>query len=168
MTAEEISTRERLVQLIQEDPDIPVSELAEALDVTRQRVHQLLNALGISRPLTRGFRRQRQRMVITGGVRAAVTQATQNTVSELLVAADLMQLGHQVFLPMPRHRLGVDLITLHIETFETERIYVTTGRRRGGELVCDRPVTPLHDRLAIVVSGERPIYEPAFPEDKKP
>ena len=103
--------------------------------------------------------------MLTGGVRAALTATMKGTVGELLVAADLLQRGYQVFAPMTRHMASVDLVTLDIGGTHVERVEVKTGRRREGRLVYASPTHERYDRLAIVVPGEEVIYKPAFPED---
>ncbi len=160
------TTRERLAGLLAEDPEISAPDAAEILGVSRQRVHQILKSLGVKRgPIRRRIQRTPRPKVLTGGVRVGLTATMKGTVGELLVAADLLQRGYQVFTPITRHTASVDLVILDIGGTSVERIEVKTAKRREGRLIYTAPAHERYDRLAIVATGEEVIYKPAFPED---
>ena len=81
------------------------AEAAREIGISRQRVHQIAKTIGVTFPDKRMLPRQfpvpaPKSRVITGGVDTPINHTVAGTICELLVAADLMARGYQVFLPV--------------------------------------------------------------------
>lgn len=150
-------TRVKLAELAAANPLWNLSDLARALGVSRERVRQLANDLGLGVPRgVTGYKPRAKRPV----ARAVgyLCETAKGTAGELLVAADLTTRGFAVFFPLVR-TTRCDLIAMDGQG-NLERIEVRCGRRRGGSLRVNRPTRKHFDRLAVVVAGEPIAYEP--------
>lgn len=92
-----------------------------------------------------------------GSVRTTTKQ--RGTVCELLVAADLLERGFHVFVPVTRHIGACDLITLAPDG-KVERIEVKRGKKTKHGTRYAKPTPRTFDRLAVVVPGEPIRYQP--------
>jgi hypothetical protein len=160
------TSREAVRRLVREQPTWNLSRIADEVGVSRERVRQLVKAEGLAPPRgVVGYRRRDRPPVarlITGGVAVRITHAVAGTIGELLVAADLLARGYQVYAPITRHGGACDLITLREGL--TECIEVRCGARNArGVVKYNRPDTAKSDRRAIVLTGEPVLYDPPFP-----
>ncbi|WP_395601225.1 winged helix-turn-helix domain-containing protein (plasmid) [Pseudomonas sp. A1437] len=167
-----MKTIDKILALQVENPDITNSEAAEALKLSRQRVSQECKKAGVT--LSRAYGRKTGIVtppaprVITGGIPTRISHTVCGTISELLVAADLMARGYKPYFPFVRQRAH-DIIAVapcgEILTFE-----VRSGKRRAdGE-----GYTFLHkgdgmesDHYAIVLTGDPVIYSPELDPAKE-
>ena len=162
------TAREKIILILASNPEATPSDITRETGVSRQRVHQIMDKLGIPRPKQIRFGspeyipRQPKPRVITGGVAVTITHHASGTIGELLVAADLTARGYNVFFPLVR-TTSCDLISLHKDKVTIERIEVRCARRDGDNQVrYSRPDISKSDRRAIVVTGEPIIYDPPF------
>lgn len=168
MTDRHTSTRDALAALVTVDPEISAAEAARQLGVSRERVRQLSDALGITlkkyrRPLSAG-RRAPEPVVLTGGVPAKISCTAAGAIGELLAAADLTARGWTVFYPLTRIAT-CDLVAVDVEG-RVERVEVRCGKRTAsGHLQWSRPDRSRSDRVALVITGEPVQYEPPYPGD---
>lgn len=146
------SARDRMVELLQQDPAIGAAEAGRALDISRQRAHKLLEDL---RPEIVGATAPRLRVGAAGGSR-------HFTVAILLVAVDLTDRGWQVFMPTTPHNATCDLVAVSSDGAKVQRIEVRTAKRRLEEIEYTEPRGGVFDRLALVITGEPVLYRPAF------
>lgn len=160
MATETRTTRERLVELLREDPEISAVAAAERLDVSRQRIYQLLKALKKDGETERLVPRRQPSMLVREVARE-VSRSIDLAADGLLVSADLVQRGYRVYAPItPRDR--VDLITID-RAGHVERVEVTIGVLRDG-VITHEERAPEYDRQAIVVRGEPIEYRPELPD----
>lgn len=160
-----MSTRDELQALLQADPTLSAAELARRLGVSRERVRQLTEAMGIrlvrwrrSAPQTA---KEPESRIITGGVQATLHATSAGLIGELLVAADLTARGWTVFFPLTRIA-ACDLVALKSGGVP-ERVEVRCAKRAdNGALRYARPDRAKYDRLALVVSGEPVTYVPPY------
>ncbi len=155
-----MTARERLAELAAQNPLWNLSDLARALGVSRERVRQLVDEVGLT--VAKGVRGYRPRASRRPRPAGYLCETAKGTAGELLVAADLTARGLFVFLPVVR-TTSCDLIAMDQDGV-VQRIEVRSGKRRDGALRVSRPTHKHFDRLAIVVAGEPVLYEPAWPE----
>ena len=152
-------------------------DISDEVGLSRQRVHILAKQMGLT--LANGTRqgwlsqmeywrnnhhRRGERAppvprVVTGGVLVKLTTHAVGRVAELLVAADLVARGWDVFLPLSITTTN-DLVAVKdgkIKTFE-----VRCAKRVGGKIVFGRKISLESDHYALVVTGDPVIYRPAF------
>lgn len=145
---------EIVVRLVEADPSITVSALQQATGVSRQRVHQILRAKGLTAAPNPAVPRIEPR---SGSMENICTSAV-GSVSELLVAADLVARGWSVFFPLFRARC--DLIASSWDAGVVRRFEVRSGKRRNGTAAYQKTSNDVCDYYAIVISGEPITYEP--------
>lgn len=169
MTNETRTTRDRVFALRQENPRIRAREIAETLGISTERAYQHLYALGLPTGVPGDRRGQPRPRALTGGVPVKISCSATGTVSELLIAADLMARGHTPFFPMIR-TASCDLVCVDRRTGLAERIEVKTGHRNpAGFLRYNSPQNGAnYDRLAVVITGEPVMYSPPFPGEDEP
>lgn len=147
------------------------TETAQQLGISRQRVYQIAARDGIVFPLRprahSGHPRPPMPLLLTG-VACQLNSVVVGAIAELLVAADLISHGWQVYAPIVRHK-GHDLIACQpggeIITVEVR----STKRYVDGRVV--RPKSPRRftsDHFAWVITGEPIIYEPSLQGGKPP
>lgn len=143
------------------------SAIAEELKISRQRVYQIAKANEIEMPMNRASldrpnRRPPTPRIQTGGVMAKVNHSVAGTISELLVAADLMARGWQVFMPVIASK-GHDLIAMkdgRLVTFEVRSAY----RSAAGKVKYAKQAGCTSDHYGLVVTGEPVTYDPPIDE----
>jgi hypothetical protein len=157
------TTRERVRQLVKDEPTLNLSDIARRVGVSRERVRQLVESEGLAPPLgVVGYKpRSPASRVITGGVPTPINHTVAGTIAELLVAADLSARGLIVFFPLVR-TAACDLMTLD-RSGHVERIEVRCGHRSGKRVVFNQKDKSKSDRRAVVITGEPVIYEPPMP-----
>lgn len=167
--ARSTATVEQVLQIFHDDPTLPPKKIAELLGVSRQRVYQVLKASGQQLPAIQytpreyGRRRTPKPRVITGIACGPVNCTIAGTVSELLVAADLLARGWQVFLPLVKTS-KLDLLATSRDGKSVLRFEVRSGVRHGNRVTFAKKVISEHDYYGIVVAGEAVTYEPDLPE----
>lgn len=166
-----MKTIEKIQALVAENPAISCSEIAEKLGLTRQRISQVCKSGGIvleSAYPARDRRGMGYPRVITGGIQSMINHTVGGTISELLVAADLMARGYKPYTPLVRQR-SHDIIAVapcgEILTFE-----VKSGKRRdngNGYTFASAPRDVHSDHYAVVITGEPVIYKPELDPSKE-
>lgn len=163
-----VEARERIVALLKADPSLTQSELARRVGVTKQRVSQLVKKVGLQAGVyekPRDLNGERipagpprimvQTSVDTGPVNATVA----GTIAELVVAADLLARGWQVFFPMVR-TTKCDLLATDKTGERVIRVEVRSGRRVGESITFLKKDKAVCDHYAIVVPREPVTYKP--------
>lgn len=142
------------------------TEIAEKLGISRQRVYKIASRDRIifalrSRMASSGAQ-VRAPMMATGIIASGTVIA--GTIAELLVAADLLTKGWNVYAPLVRNK-GHDLIVYcggKVLTIEVRSAY----RSQNGKLVgnrMDRKDKSSH--FAFVITGEPIVYEPELSKE---
>lgn len=139
------------------------AQVAHELGISRQWVHQIAAKNGITFRQRSFFYRDgrvpaARPRVQTGGVEVAINQTVAGTISELLVAADLMARGWHVFLPVIASK-GHDIIASkngHLATIEVRSAH----RNSAGKLIFGRKPDCESDHYGLVVTGEPVEYDP--------
>lgn len=153
---------------------LPGSEIARRLGISRQRVSQIAKAYGIEirslyHSAMRDQSQHKERIPVprlrTGGAYVVKGTSAVGTVSELLVAADLVARGWHVYLPVIRQR-GYDLIAYSGDNLL--KIEARSGCRKASGVIWfnreSRDSKPTH--YAVVITGEPVIYDPDIPESE--
>jgi hypothetical protein len=165
------STKDRIVAVLKKNPRIPVSQLAADLGISRQRVYQACRDHGIAldpQPSPRKSKPPRSPMprVITGGILCDVSHSVCGSISELLVAADLLARGFMVYHPMARQK-GLDLIAVS-RSGQLLTIEVRSGKINDkGVLIYAKKTDSSAAHHAVVVTSEPVRYQPELPENPK-
>ena len=153
-----------IVAAVEEDANLTTADLAERFSCSRQYVHNVMCAAGIrAAPAKRVWLPRKPapppvcRTIPEGGA-VQISHSAIGSVSELMVAADLMSRGWSVFFPLFRARS--DLIATDREGQIVKRIEVRSGKRKGNELIFNKKPTDAKDHYAIVLVGEPIIYDP--------
>ena len=139
---------------------ISASDSAREMGISRQRVYQLAREMGIE------FRKERRTggcepRLVTGGIAVSrVNPSVAGKISELLVAADLMARGWQVFFPVYSNK-GHDIVAIKNDKIIT--VEVRSGSKsKTGVISCFKRPEDHSDYYGIVVTGEPVHYEPAL------
>lgn len=164
----EKTTRQRVRELATDEPNLNMTDIAGRLGVSRERVRQIVDqeSLNVPRGVT-GIRSRKAPAppaprILTGGVAVKITHTAAGLIGELLVAADLTARGYVVFFPLSRTS-ACDLVSLSPDGL-LEKIEVRCGTRHGGTIRYNRKlIGGVHDRYAIVVTGEPVVYRPELP-----
>jgi hypothetical protein len=87
-----MDTRERVREMVTNAPELTMADIARALDVSRERVRQIVESEGLTvrrghRGVGERVRRAPQSRVQTGGVSVPITHTVAGTIGELLAAA---------------------------------------------------------------------------------
>lgn len=144
---------------------LTAAQIARRLDVSRQRIYQIAREDGVSLPRPAWDENDKRRKksiktrVVTGGVSKPINETTAETIAEMLVAADLMARGWQVYIPLVVHR-GHDLIGLmgdRMATFEVRSAYRSTV---GNGLSWNKTSSDKSEYYALVITGETVTYVP--------
>lgn len=159
--------RERIVALLKADPSLTVSELGRRVGVSKQRVSQILYSAGLQAGAYQVRRDANGKliksppriMVETGADVDAVSATVAGTIAELVVAADLMARGWQVFFPIVR-TTKCDLLATDKTGERVIRVEVRSGRRVGEAITFYKKVNAVCDHYAIVIPGEPVTYKP--------
>lgn len=134
--------------------------IASRLGITRARVYQIAKRAGVSFPRQTSLRvpvKPRAR-VMTGGVSAPINASVAGTIAELLVAADLMARGWQVFMPLIASK-GHDLIAAKADRLITVEVR-SAYRNSAGRLIYARKPDCSSSHYAAVITGEPVHYDP--------
>lgn len=162
-----VEARERIVALLKADPSLTQSELARRVGVSKQRVSQILYSAGLqagSYQFPRDANGRRitsppRIMVETGMDIDPVNATVAGTIAELVVAADLLARGWQVFFPMVR-TTKCDLLATDKTGERVIRVEVRSGRRVGESITFLRKDKAVCDHYAIVLPREPVTYKP--------
>jgi hypothetical protein len=145
-----------------------MAEAARDLGVSRARVHQIATRDGIefrngrhgaqpriNPPASRSSPNPR---IKTGGPHVLLTPSMAGKVVEMIVVADLLARGWQVFLPIFSNR-GHDLVAYAAGNLITVEVR-SAHRDNGGKLAYAKRPSDKSMHYALVVSGEVVHYEP--------
>lgn len=140
------------------------SAISDELGVSRQYVYQVAERNGLEVPRNQQPRepgsahRNPKPRLITGGVPVAINHSVAGTISELLVAADLMARGWQVFLPVIPSK-GHDVIASNGQRLLTVEVR-SAHRNSSGVVKYTKKADCQSDVYGIVITGEPVVYEP--------
>lgn len=154
----------RIVARAKADGGLTTADLATEFQCSRQYVHSVLRAADMRAAvpkrvwLPRGPAPLPKSRVIPAGGGVQISHSATGSVSELLVAADLMARGWSVFFPLYRARS--DLIATSSDGQTVKRFEVRSGKRKGEVLVYNRKPTDAQDHYAVVMAGEPVVYVP--------
>ena len=162
-----MSAREALRITVAANPVMRGAELAAKLGISRARVYQILKEEHLAlTPPSRFMQDRRSRTGIREpifGKYQRVNPTVIGTISELLVAADLMARGYTAFFPLVR-TCKLDLVATSHDGTIVLRIEVRSGHRgRDGKIKYSTRPSDQRDHYAIVASGEQIAYEPPLP-----
>jgi len=168
--SDHLKTREIIVAMMENNPHATLREISEKAGVTRQRVSQIIKTLKLRPPKSGGseFRLKPPKKwplprVQINGPTSKPTNTVMGTISELLVAADLMARGSGVFFPLVR-TLKCDLIAMSKDGKTLRRVEVRSGRRMpSGSIWYSKRDTDEADIYAVVIVGEPVVYIPGPP-----
>lgn len=156
-----MSAREKIIELA--GAGLSAAGIAAHVGVSRQRVYQVLKTAVVMPPRPffgreRAAERYPKPRLITGGVEVALTTNSVGTISELLVAADLLARGWAPYLPVMRSKYH-DILASHgavIASFE-----VRSGKRYpSGTVSYARDKVKRSNHYAVVIEGEPVVYDP--------
>lgn len=147
-------------------------DIGRELGITRQRVHQLAKQMGLALPPPPKVVRSpteykpisyksRAPLVMTGGVHTHLNSKVAGKIAELLVAADLMARGWQIYFPLNPNSHCDLVATLNddIISFEVRSAY----RTKAGALVYNKKLHSTAKHYALVITGEPIEYLPHLP-----
>ncbi|KQO78140.1 hypothetical protein ASF36_13990 [Methylobacterium sp. Leaf90] len=162
-----MSARDRILAALAADPKLTARDLAERLEISKQRVHQILRDAGMKaapsirgrRPITTA-RHAEGRMNGLGSL-GRLAPSFVGAAQELVVCVDLMRRGAHVYRAMS-HASPADLIAAIGDRLL--RIEVRSGRRNTeGRLSYSQPQAGRYDVLAVVEPDGAVTYKPEWP-----
>jgi len=157
-TPNENSTAGRIRAVIENSPSMSAAQVADALGVSRQRVHQVCIAAGIKLPRSER-RRPEPRIACAAGV--PISHTVAGAIAETIVVADLLARGCKPYTPVVRQR-SHDIIAV-TPSGAVVTIEVRSARRDGGSLPTPRTRSDKSQHYALVAAGEPVIYRPPLP-----
>lgn len=164
-----MSTRETIQSLRAEDPEMSATVIAEQLGVSRERVRQLLNELGLPTKTAAPPRIKRKpigefRSIRHQRFKKPVNRCSTGAHAEMIVCADLLGRGLDVFRSISSSA-RCDLIASSRTRNALIRIDVKSGfRRQNGHVSYPMPIEPNScDLIAVVLLGGELVY---VPDDK--
>lgn len=173
------STRESVAAWRERDPEASAAEMARELGVSRTRIGQLLESLGLptrtNRSGSHGLARKPpaiESRIRTGGGPVKINSRVAGNIAELLVAADLLARGYRVFGPISKCSSGADLIAVGNRGYARPRMIEVRSGKRGasGALHFRKQVYGKHPswkpHYAVVVIGEPITYVPDLPVEE--
>lgn len=161
-----METREEVAALRLDDPEITAAEMSRRLGVSTERIRQILIALGLPTSTSRSRQEPATKRPTTGvSLEHCNNTTARGTWAELVVAADLVCRGYEVFL----QRSGgssCDMISLKDGRCERVEVKLGTWSSSKWRSPAYRD-TGLHDRFVIVGTDNSIKYEPPFEGDEK-
>lgn len=162
-----MATIDKIKDLLSENPHATTADISRDLGVSRQRISHLCRQHGIK--LTRAYPARDKASapaprVITGGVLAPINHTVCGSISEILVAADLMARGYKPYMPIVKQR-SHDILAVN-STGGVITIEVRSGKRRAdgnGYTWASKGPNCASGFHAIVITGEPVIYKPDLP-----
>lgn len=164
-----MNTIDRIREILSVNPSASTSEIAREIGVSRQRISQVCAKEGIK--LKRAYPASDRKpsstpapRVITGGVISPISHTVCGSISELLVAADLMARGYKPYMPIVRQR-SHDILAVNTNN-EVLTVEVRSGKRRAdgnGITWNSKGERCASSFCAIVITGEPVIYKPELP-----
>lgn len=136
-------------------------ELAKQFGISHQRIHQIANEENLPLASAASVPRPPAPRVVTGGVSVPLDTVVVGTISELLVAADLLARGWEVYRPVRPSR-GHDILAMKDGAIKTVEVR-SAKRNAEGYIVYPRNDLKPADHLALVVTGEPITYRPDLP-----
>lgn len=143
-----------------------IAETARIFGVSRQRIQQLVKKYGFTVGKDGRLAHNRKPMpprppkprIITGGVSSHLSTRAVGKVAEMLVAADLLARGWQVFLPLVGN-LGHDLVAIREQKIITVEVR-PAHRTAAGHIDWARKSGCTSSHYGLVITGEPVHYEP--------
>jgi hypothetical protein len=140
------------------------ADIARETGVSRQRIHQIAKRAGITllrwTPRLRNPAPSPTPRVVTGGICGPINQTIAGTIAEMLVAADLLARGWQVFLPAVRLNIGHDLVATRGSEVMTIEVRSATRRKTTGVIMRPTKANCPSTHYAWVLTGEPVVYSP--------
>jgi len=153
----------QIIEAVQANPSLTARQLATAHSCSKQYVHLVLNGIGLkpAEPV-RVWSPAEPRTVdpkhVIPGNQTKVSTAVSGSISELMVATDLMARGWKIFFPL--FRAHSDLIAQSSDGTVLKRFEVRGARRKDGQIVFSRKPEDQCDHYAAVIAGEPIRYFP--------
>lgn len=156
------TARQRLLELVRDNPGITTLEAVHALGISRQRLYQLV--------ASEGLKLRDARVRVAPGNKAPpllhisdkVGPKAAGGISELIVAVDLLRRGLDVYRSMTSGG-QCDLVAIDRATEKVTRVEVKSAKRDGnGRVMCGVGLTNKFDVLAKVLPNGEIIYDPKF------
>ncbi len=161
------NTRQRVLALVREEPQLNQSEIAARVGATRQRVSAILASEGLTVPKGKRGALPRGKAVVTETAPKhapglpSYLAAAGGVAGVLVAAADLMTRGYAVYLPVSPSA-APDLIAIDRKG-GVKRVGVQRARRRtGNALEYEYPKPNEIDVQAMLVTDEPVHYDPAL------
>lgn len=161
-------TATQIRTILDTEPYISAKEIALRLGISRQRVYQAAKKAGLKfnsawpHPSSNSEPKSPTARVKIAGLAAKISPTCAGTVSELLVAADLIARGFKPYTPFIRQR-SHDLICIS-PTGKIVTIEVRAGyRKANGTLQLGKKIDCQSEILASVFIDSPVIYSPELP-----
>lgn len=158
------NTAERMRELLASER-LSVTELAERIGVSRQRVSQLATRMGLKLPRKAAAPGALRQWTNQWGGARKLTSHFIGAAAEMAASADLMRRGFPVYRALS-FVSAADLV-VDIDG-RLQRVQVRAARRRqNGALAYGQPAKPeRHDILALVLPDGQVTYKPDLPGDR--
>lgn len=156
------TSRDRLKALLKRRPNISLSEAATELGLSKQRIHQIAKAEGVSLrdARVRVWPESPHLVVRSAHKEGNVSLRAMGGISELLVCIDLLERGFDVYRSVTVGGL-CDIVAVNRENLKTLRVEVKSARRAiNGKPVNGSTIGNKFDVLARVFPGRVVEYEP--------
>lgn len=154
----------QIVARVKTAKNLTTTDLTEEFECSRQYIHSVLRQAGMKAAspvrvwLPRKAAPPPKARVVPSAHARPISHSMVGSVSELLVAADLMARGWSVFFPLYRAR--ADLIATSKDGRKVLRFEVRSARRVEGKVVFGRKPTDECDHYALALADEPVLYEP--------
>jgi PD-(D/E)XK endonuclease len=143
---------EKLAALLADN--VSMADAAKAFGVSRQRIHQIIKRHKLKHTLYIRQPESAKPRLLTNGLRLGTMAAGK--VSEMMVAADLLARGWQVFFPIYQSIHGYDLIAVKADRII--KVEVKSAYRNQSKIQYAKKRHPI-DYYALVLFGEPVQYE---------
>lgn len=157
-----LTTSDHVKALRNGDPKISAADIARKLEISRERARQILIELGLPTD-TRKDRRLRQYRNYAARIGIKLSSHTIGCIGEMLVCADLMQKGWDVYRSISPHA-PVDLMARRDR--KTVAVEVRSGRKKlDGRVVFGKPLREKSwEVIAVVLPDGEIHYQPEMPK----
>lgn len=157
-----METREEIAALRLDDPEITAAEMSRRLNVSTQRIRQILIALGLPTSTSRSRMEPFRRPDVAVSLERCGNTVARGTWAELVAAADLVRRGYEVFL---QRSGGSSCDMISLKEGKCERVEVKLGTWGSSKWRSSAyRGTGRHDRFVIVGTDNSVNYEPPLDE----
>lgn len=164
---DEISTKDRIRELREENPRLPAATIAEHTGVSRQRVSQILRDLGLATKIRREYTRGPAKPSPAHDYGRAINPTTTGAISELIVSVDLMARGCDVYRALSACSRA-DLVCVSRATGAIAKIEVRSAKldRHGLPVGGQKPKRcgltghDVYDVIALALPDGEIVYNP--------